>query len=55
MRESFKKAKVKALSQAFTDHQQTAMKDFMVFNTNLVILPHIVEQAFRQRALLQER
>ena len=47
MRKSFKKEKVKALSQAFTDHQQTAMKEFMVFNTNSVILSHIIEQALR--------
>ena len=26
----------------------------MVFNTNSVILPHIIEQALRQRALLKE-
>ena len=54
MREPSKKAKVKALSQAFTGHQQTALKEFMVFNTILVILQHIIEQALRQRALLQE-
>ena len=28
------------------------MKEFMVFNTNSDILPHIIEQALRQRALL---
>ena len=38
------------LSQAFTDHPQTAMKQFMVFITNSDILPHIIEQALRQRA-----
>ena len=41
---------MKALSQAFTDHQQTVMKEFMVFNTKSVFLPHIIGQALRQRA-----
>ena len=44
MRESFKKSE----SQAFTDPPQTAMKEFMAFNTNSDILPHIIEQALRQ-------
>ena len=46
MRERLKKVKVKALSKAFTDHQETAMKEFMVFNTNSVILPHIIGHLF---------
>ena len=54
MRESFKKSESEGSKPGFYDHQQTALKEFMVFNTNSVILPHIIEQALRQRALLQE-
>ena len=45
---------LKALSQAFKDHQQTAMKEFMVFDTNSVILPHIIEQALRPKRALKK-
>ena len=52
MRERFKKIESEGSNQAFTDHPQTALKEFMVFNTNSDILPHIIEQALRQRAFL---
>ena len=51
MRESFEKSESEGSKPGFYDHQQTALKEFMVFNTNSVILPHIIEQALRQRAL----